>query len=288
MDEGAGASGAAGAAGGAGALDWDGEHGAFWVREQEHQDAVLRPFVAPLLDAAGVDAGTAVLDVGCGCGATTRAAAERGAAPVMGLDLSSAMLARARELATAQGAGGVDFVQGDAQTHPFAPATFDAVISRFGVMFFDDPHAAFRGFARALRPGGTLAFVCWQSARRNPHISLPMRAIVAAFPEALPRDTPQPPFSMAEPDDVRELLEGTGFGDVGFEPIEQELRVGDDPDQVLAHYLSGPMARLLLEPQPAAEVEAVAKRIRGQLAEHAGSDGVHLGSAAWLVTARAR
>ncbi|WP_235687038.1 class I SAM-dependent methyltransferase [Tomitella gaofuii] len=271
-----------------GDLDWDGEHGAFWVREQEHQDAVLQPFVAPLLDAGAVGSGTAVLDVGCGCGATTRAAAMRGAAPVVGLDLSSAMLARARELAVAQGVEGVDFVQGDAQEHPFAPATFDAVISRFGVMFFDDPPAAFRGFARALRPGGILAFVCWQSARRNPHISLPMRAIVTAFPDALPRDTPQPPFSMAEPDEVRDLLAGAGFGDVECAPIEQRLRVGDDVDQVLAHYLAGPMARRLLERQPAEEVEEVTARIRAQLAEHAGADGVHLGSAAWLVTARAR
>ncbi|WP_200171000.1 class I SAM-dependent methyltransferase [Tomitella cavernea] len=287
MDDDAG-TGAAGAAGPAGALDWDGEHGAFWVREQEHQDAVLRPFVAPLLDAAGVEAGTAVLDVGCGCGATTRAAAERGAAPVVGLDLSSAMLARGRELAVAQGIEGVDFVQGDAQAHPFAPATFDAVISRFGVMFFDDPPTAFRAFAHALRPDGILAFVCWQSARRNPHISLPMRAIVTAFPDALPRDTPQPPFSMAEPDDVRALLADAGFGDVECAPIEQQLRVGDDVDQVLAHYLAGPMARRLLARQPTAEVDEVTARIREQLAEHAGDGGVHLGAAAWLVTARAR
>src|SRR5699024_7033153 len=97
---------------GAGALDWDGAVGAFWVREQERRDATLAPFNAPLLDAAGVGAGAAVLDVGCGCGATTRDAAGRGADPVVGIDPSSPMLDRARELAVGNGA--IEFVRGDA------------------------------------------------------------------------------------------------------------------------------------------------------------------------------
>ncbi len=269
-----------------GALDWDGEHGDFWVREQEHQDRRLQPFVGPLLDAARVGPGSAVLDVGCGCGAPTRAAASRGAGPVLGVDLSSQMLARARELASRDGLDAVEFVQDDVQDHRFAPAAFDAVISRFGVMFFDDPAAAFRNLAGALRPDGTLAFLCWQSARRNPHISLPMRAVVAAFPDALPRDTPQPPFSMSEPDEVRALLTGAGFTGVGFASIEQDLRVGADVDEVVGHFLAGPMQRRLLAPQPQHEVDAVVETIRGRLADHVRDDGVYLGSAAWLVTAR--
>ena len=273
----------------AGILDWDGEHGEFWVREQAAQDATLSPFVPAVLDAATVGPGDRVLDVGCGCGATTLAAAERGAR-VLGADVSHAMLARARERADAAGLGArcpgeTDFIAADAQRHGFEPGSFDAVISRFGVMFFDDPAAAFRNLARALRPGGKLAFVCWQPARVNPHISLPMRAIVTAFPDALPKGAPQPPFSMAEPDAVQELLAASGFHGVEIAPLVQDLRVGDDAEQVLAHYLAQPMASRILAGRPAAEVSAVAERIRGQLAEHQRADGVYLGSAAWLVTA---
>src|SRR5699024_5802656 len=130
-----------------------------------------------------------------------------------------------------------------------------------------------------------LAFVCWQSARRNPHISLAMREIVTAFPDALPRDTPQPPFSLSDPDEVHALLPSAGFANVGFEAIERDVRVGDDPDAALEQYLSGPMPRRLLEPQPAAEVTALTERVRALLAEHARDDGVYLGSAAWVVTA---
>lgn len=269
-----------------GTLDWDGEQGEFWVREQERRDRTLAPFVGPLLDAAGVGEGSAVLDVGCGCGATTRAAGARGAAPVVGIDVSTPMLDRARELTAAESLGEVEFVRADAQTHRFAPESFDVVLSRFGVMFFDDPTAAFTSLASALRLGGRLAFVCWQEARRNPHISMPMREIVTAFPEALPRDTPQPPFSMSDPDEVRALLTGAGLSDVELRSIEQELRVGDDVDQVLGQVLSGPMPRRLLAPQPSGEVEQVAGRIRERLAESVRDDGVYLGSAAWLVTAR--
>ncbi len=267
-----------------GNLDWDGGHGDFWVREQQVQDATLRPFIEPILDGAAVADGRVVLDVGCGCGATSLAAGERGA-KVLGLDISRAMLGRAGELAAERGLADVAFTQADAQRHGFAADSLDAVISRFGVMFFDDAFAAFRNIAGALRPGGRLSYVCWQPAKRNPHISLPMRAIVGAFPDALPKGTPQPPFSMADPDALRELLAGAGFRDIAVDPLVQDLRVGDDAEQVLAHYLAQPMARQLLASQPPAQVAAVAELIRTQLAEHQRADGVYLGSAAWLVTA---
>ncbi len=269
---------------GIGDLDWDGAHGDFWVREQQAQDATLRPFIEPILDGAAVANGLDVLDIGCGCGATSLAAGERGAT-VLGVDVSRAMLSRAGELAAERGLSDVVFTQADAQRHSFAPNSLDAVISRFGVMFFDDPAAAFRNIAGAVRPGGRISYVCWQPAKLNPHISLPMRAIVGAFPDALPKGTPQPPFSMVDPDAVRGLLTGAGFHDVNIEPLVQQLRLGDDADQVLAHYLAQPMARQLLDGQVPAQVAAVTEQIRAGLAENQRADGVYLGSAAWLVTA---
>lgn len=267
--------------------DWNGEQGHFWVRQQKHQDAVLEGFVPYVLDGAAITAGQQVLDVGCGCGATTRAAAHANApGRVLGVDISEPMLGLARELAADEGLTNVEFTQADAQTYSFEPATYDAIISRFGVMFFEDPHAAFANIASALRPAGRLAYVCWQPAKENPHISLPMRSIVRAFPGALPRETPQPPFSMAEPAEVRDLLGSSGFTDIDLAPINGELRVGNNVDDVMHHFQSQPMAKNLLDAQDPVEVDQVLARIRAQVGEHARPDGVFLGSSAWLVTAR--
>ncbi|WP_024796118.1 class I SAM-dependent methyltransferase [Tomitella biformata] len=272
-----------------GTLDWDGAQGDFWVREQQQQDATLSPFVPTLLDAAHIGDGESVLDLGCGCGATTLAAAQRVGATgrAVGVDISTAMLDKARELAKEGGTefSGAEFHRADVQVHEFIPGSFDAAISRFGVMFFDDPRAAFRNIAHALRPGGRLSYVCWQPAKENPHISLPIRAIINAFPDALPQGTPQPPFSMADPKVIRELLAATGFCDVEIVSVVQDLRVGDNPEQVLEHYLAQPMVRKLLDGQPRELVVKVSERITAQLADNQRVDGVYLGSAAWLVTA---
>ncbi|MDG3016186.1 class I SAM-dependent methyltransferase [Speluncibacter jeojiensis] len=268
-------------------LDWDGAQGRFWVDQQEHQDAVLAGFVPLLLEAGGVGEGDAVLDVGCGCGATSRAAAHAvGDGHVLGVDISGPMLTHARSLAAAEGLRNIEFVDADAQTHAFAPGSVDVAISRFGVMFFADPPAAFANIAAALRPGGRLAFLCWQPAKLNPHISLPMRAVVTAFPDAMPKGAPQPPFSMADPDEVTALLTGAGFGDIKCTPVEGLLRVGADADEVLARFLTQPMAKALLSHRDLAQVDAVVEEIRAQLNRHQRDDGVHLGSAAWSVTAR--
>ncbi|PRZ42203.1 ubiquinone/menaquinone biosynthesis C-methylase UbiE [Antricoccus suffuscus] len=267
--------------------DWNGEQGHFWVQQQRHQDAVLETFIQPVLDGAAIEPGQNVLDIGCGCGATTRAAghiAIQGG--VLGVDISGPMLGLAQELAADEGLSNVDFMQADAQTYSFEPAAYDAMISRFGVMFFEDPHVAFTNIATALRPGARLAYVCWQPAKANPHISLPMRAIVQAFPDALPRNAPQPPFSMADPETVRDLLSGSGFTEIDLAPIVGDVRVGNDVDDVMHHFQSQPMAKNILNAQVPAEVDKVIAQIRGQLESHAGPDGVFLGSAAWLVTAQ--
>ena len=152
---------------------WDGDEGEHWSTHEEHYDATVHVYAQHLHDVAAVDGGEQVLDLGCGCGATTRDAARAardGAA--VGIDLSSPMLARAR---TPGGRGGArerrPFVHGDAQVHSFPPATFDVVISRFGAMFFADPVAAFANVAGAMRPDGRLALVAWQTldAQRVAH-----------------------------------------------------------------------------------------------------------------------
>ncbi|MFJ3809473.1 class I SAM-dependent methyltransferase [Streptomyces sp. NPDC090073] len=161
---------------------WNGYEGSHWAAHHDRWDAVNAGFDQPLLDAAAIEAGDHVPDIGCGAGATTRLAA-RAAAPhgsALGLDLSGPMLRRARAGAESAGPGDIRFEQGDAQVHPLPRAAFDLAISRFGVMFFTDP-AGFADIAAALRPGGRVALLCaaepegyqWLSALATLHDLLP-------------------------------------------------------------------------------------------------------------------
>jgi ubiquinone/menaquinone biosynthesis C-methylase UbiE len=145
------------------------EAGHHWVAEAERYDRMLRPWGDAVLDAAAPAAGERVLDVGCGTGATTLAAAAR-VAPgghAVGVDLSPPMLSLARDRAGRQGIENVSFVEDDAQIADFQPGEFDAAVSRFGVMFFADPAAAFANIRGAMRTGGRLAFACWQDLAHN-------------------------------------------------------------------------------------------------------------------------
>src|SRR4051812_33965905 len=158
---------------------WDGDEGAQWAAHVEEHDVAARAHHERLLEAAAIRRDEHVLDIGCGNGQTTRDAARAASAGrALGVDLSSPMLARARELARAEGVANAEFVQADVQVHPFEPRTFDVAISRFGVMFFDDPVGAFANVQRALRPGGRTAFVVWQPLTANEWL-LELRGAVA-------------------------------------------------------------------------------------------------------------
>ncbi|MDA8318997.1 MAG: hypothetical protein M0030_04155 [Actinomycetota bacterium] len=154
-------------------------------------------------------------------------------------------------------------------------------------MFFDDPQAAFANIAAALRPGGRLAFVCWQEAARNEFMAVPFAAVAAyaALPE-LPAAGEPGPFSLADPDRIRSLLAGAGLRGIGVEGLEEPLRVGDDVEDVIGYYRRLPLARQMLadagDPAAAAGIEALREALRA----YQGSDGVTLRSAAWLATAR--
>lgn len=179
---------------------WNGYEGTHWARNQARWDAVNEGFNEPLLAAAAIGERDHVLDIGCGAGCTTRLAAQRASGGrVLGLDLSAPMLERARESAQSAHISNVFFEQGDAQAHPFEAGTFDVVISRYGVMFFADPVAAFTNIGKSLRPGGRMAFVCGAEAEGNEWLRavaglrdiLPMGASVnRVVPECSPWPTP--------------------------------------------------------------------------------------------------
>jgi SAM-dependent methyltransferase len=265
---------------------WDGSEGAYWAAHPERFEQALRDYEAPLFGAAAIAPTDHVLDIGCGTGGSTRAAARRASAgSVLGIDLSSAMLEVARRTAEREGLANVSFVQADAQIHPFDEGMFDVAISRTGAMFFGNPHAAFTNIARALRPGGRLALLVWQAFPRNEWVVEIMSAVAAG------RDLPAPPpdgpgpFSMSDPDRVHALLSSAGFDDVRVSGLAERMYFGHDPDD--AHrFVAGLVDWMLDGLDDAARTRALDALHRTMQAHHT-PQGVTFRSAAWLVTAAA-
>ncbi|MGH3978319.1 MAG: class I SAM-dependent methyltransferase [Pseudonocardiaceae bacterium] len=264
------------------AKSWNGFDGEHWTEHEERYNASLRPHAARLSAAAAITATDDVLDVGCGCGESTREAA-RSARSVLGVDLSSRMIGRARERAEAEGLGNVAFEVADAQVHPFAARSVDLVLSRAGVMFFADPVAAFTNLHAATRPGGRLVVLTWQGLDRNPWVSLVRDALTQGRELPAPQPGEPGPFGLAEPDVVRPLLERAGWSDVRFSDVAAPLRWASDLDDAMT-FLAG-RARGMIEDLDPSQQAAALDALRAALEPHAGPDGVVLGSRAWVITA---
>ncbi len=270
---------------------WNEAGGEKWVALHRLIDAQIAPLGRATMDRAGIAAGERVLDVACGCGETTLEIAQRvgPAGTVLGVDISAVMLDRARQIARESGVQQVRFEQADAQTHALPAQAFDVLFSRFGVMFFADPDAAFRNLRSALRPGGRLAFVCWQSLPENPWMFVPIMALAQhiQLPPPPAPDAPGP-FSFADAQRVRGILSRAGFADVALEELRTTLNVGGggDLDQAVDFLLqTGPAARVLRE--AGAQVSSqVTGAIREALVPYVTPNGVQMGGAAWIVTAR--
>ncbi|MBA0053183.1 class I SAM-dependent methyltransferase [Streptomyces sp. AJS327] len=266
---------------------WNSHEGAHWAHHQDRWNAVNEGFDEPLLDASGIVVDHSVLDLGCGSGQTTRRAALR--APrgrLLGLDISATMLAEARARTRLEGVTHAAFFQGDAQVYPLPPASFDRAISRFGVMFFDDPVAAFDNVRQALRPGGRLAFVC----PAEPHLNDWVTA-VTSLSEVLPVDdfaTPGQPgmFSLTSPDLIHRTLTEAGFTDITVNQTQAHGTWGDDPTDAAEFLLgTGPGLHLLSRVDPATQARALTA-LTDHLRGHVAADGtVRLRGSAWLVTA---
>jgi SAM-dependent methyltransferase len=248
-------------------------------------DAEVRPHNERLRAAAAVRPGEHVLDVGCGTGETTRQAARAaGAGSVLGVDVSAALLEVARRRTEAEGLRNVRYEHADAQVHPFAPASFDVCVSRFGVMFFADPRAAFRNIGQALRPGGRLAAVVWQGAERNEWASVIRTSLADGPGPAPPID--DSPFSLGEPVVAERLLTSAGFTDVSLTDVPDPVAYGPDVDTACGLVLGLRDARTLLALQGAEAAEHSRERLRRTLESYLTPDGVLVGARAWLITAR--
>ncbi len=272
------------------AAHWnDSEATGDWVTHQERYDRMLEPFSGLIVDAVALAPGERVLDVGCGCGTTTLAAA-RAVAPgsAVGVDLSVSMLERARQNARQSGFANTSFEEGDAQVRRFGTA-FDAVISRFGVMFFADPVAAFANLHTATRPGGRIAFVCWQPLLANEWLRVPAAAMAEHIPLPDVGDQEAPGmFALSEPDRTSRMLREAGWQEVTVTGWHTPILVGGGTlDDAISYLQARSVARRILDTVDAATQARAIDSVRETFARHADGDGVRLDAAVWLVQARA-
>jgi len=267
---------------------WNGRMGHEWVVLQERMDANLSAIHEALMPFAAPQAGEAVLDIGCGTGTTSMALADavgsRGR--VLGIDISKEMLGLARR--RAEGCPNLAFEEVDAASARFQP-DYDLLFSRFGVMFFDEPGAAFANLHKAANPHGRLAFACWRGPQENLWASAPMAAAKPFLPEVPPPDPLAPgPFAFADPARIRAILEQGGFSHVHIEKFDGVMDMGHDLEQAASYTLRiGPLARAAAELDD--EVKGrIAKAVKEALGQFRLRDGsIAPPVACWLVAARA-
>ena len=273
--------------GGEQAALWNGAAGCAWVEAQATLDQIMEPIERLLTDAVAAVAPRRVLDVGCGTGATTLAVARRlGAeAECVGLDISEPMISAARARAERE-ASTATFIRADAQTHPFEPASYDAIMSRFGVMFFDDSVRAFANLRRATRSGGALRFVAWRSPDENPFMTAAERAAAPLVP-SLPPYVPDAPgrFAFADADRVRRILAESGWSAIDLQPIDVACTM---PERELAGYATrfGPLSRVLDDVDQATRVRIV-DAVRAAFTPFVYGAEVRWVAACWMAHGRA-
>jgi SAM-dependent methyltransferase len=269
---------------------WNSDESRHWVRHQDVYDRLLEPFGTRVIEAAAFAPGERALDIGCGCGATTLAAA-RATTPgtALGVDLSEPMIGVARERARSEGLDNARFEAADAQTQAFEPDSADVAISRFGVMFFDDPVAAFTNIHRAMRPDGRIVFACWKNLLENEWLAVPGGAILqhVPLPDPGPLDAPGP-FAFADGDRLRGILTSAGFTDVDLGVADESmLYVGLDAGGVVDFVRNTGMGRTLLSNVDPAIAEQAVVAARAALTPYETSEGLRISGTAWLVQARA-
>lgn len=265
---------------------WNEKAGRNWTALQAQMDANLAAIGEAVLAFAKPAPGMAVLDVGCGTGFTSLALAGAGA-KVTGVDISKPMLGLARERATQAGLA-ISFLEADASAQSFTPE-FDLIFSRFGVMFFDAPAAAFANMRKALKPGGRIAFVCWRMPPENPWASVPLLAAKPFLPEQPPPDPLAPgPFAFADAQRVQDILAQAGFSAIRIEKLDTVMSLGNDLGAAAAQTLQiGPLSRAVGDADEATRTRIV-QAVHDALAKFVKPDGeVLLPAACWLVAADA-
>ncbi len=260
---------------------WESATGAQWVELQEGIDTLLSGVLERLLSRADIATGQRILDVGCGTGASVLALCERvgPSGAVEGLDIAERMLERARQRAQQAGYAQARFTRSDAQVHPFEPQAYDQAVSRFGVMFFEDPAAAFANMARAIRPGGRMTFASWRSLAENPWFSVPRDAAIAQLGEVPPVDPNAPgPMAFHDTERVLGLFRDAGLPNAQAEVVEVPLYpLGDLFSAANIASNLGPASRIIREKGGTqADAQAIAERVVAEFEKYVTPQGVRV------------
>ncbi|MBN34678.1 MAG: SAM-dependent methyltransferase [Rhodospirillaceae bacterium] len=267
---------------------WNGDAGDKWVDAQERLDPVLEGMGLLGMDQGGVNPGERVIDIGCGCGATSLELARRVGpmGSVLGVDISSPMLRRAAERAAAESLGHAVFANADASSYQFEEGAADLVFSRFGVMFFRNSDEAFTNIRRGMRPGGRLCFVCWQPLIKNAWVTLPRDIALRHVPPPEPPNPDDPgPFAFADPAKVEGILGRAGFSDAAMTPYDTTMYHLGSVEEV-THFMIyfGPASRLLEEADNDVKTTVEAE-VRAEIAARHDGEGVAFPAAVWVATA---
>jgi ubiquinone/menaquinone biosynthesis C-methylase UbiE len=266
---------------------WNGLAGQAWVERQEVLDQMFAPLEELLVEAASATAASRVLDVGCGTGSTTLAVARRlgAGSRCTGIDISEPMLAAARARAEREGTPAC-FILADAQTHGFEPASFDMIISRFGIMFFADSVQAFANLRQAAREDARLGFIAWRSAGENPFMTAAERAARPLLPNIPARQSDAPgQFAFADQERVRRILEESGWAGIEIQPIDVVCAF---PEKELIAYVTqfGPLGRIFHEIEETTRARVI-DAVRPAFDLYLEGAEVRFTAACWMVRARA-
>lgn len=265
---------------------WNGPSGQKWADDADRMDSMMASAAEVTLAAAAPRPGESVLDIGCGSGGTALMLADAVGPDgrVIGLDISGPMLAVARR--RAEGRGNLRFIEADATTHSFTPASIDLVFSKFGVMFFADPIASFANIRKAMKPGGRLAFLCWRTMKENPFATIPIGVALRYLPPPAPADPFAPgPFAFADAERTRGILERAGFAAPKVAAFDSSMIFGDTPASAAEEGIRiGPAARLLADASEEVKRKIVAD-LTVEYAKLMTPRGVSVPIHCWVVTA---
>ena len=267
---------------------WSGDESVHWLEYEGRYETMLAAFNEDLLREGAIEPSDRVLDVGCGCGSSTRAVGHRAAGGhALGIDLSLQLLRRAEERTLEEGLSNVSFEHADMQVHRLDHSAFDVAISRFGVMFFADPRVAFANITCALRPGGRLVVICWADALDNEWVVVPGGAAAQCMSLPAPADTTMPgPFSLADASRISQILEGSGLVAPTIEAVNRPLLLGSDVADTVKFFKATGFGQRLLDGVDPGTVARVTDAMSTALEPFQSVDGIRLDSKAWLVTAR--
>lgn len=270
---------------------WGGDSGKRWADHQRYLDQMIEPMGDALLAANAPQPGERVLDIGCGCGASALQTADLVGADgvVLGVDISPDMLQAARRRLGERTLTNTSFELSDVATRPFEPE-WDLVMSRFGVMFFGDPLAAFRNIRLALRASGRLGFICWRAATENEWVAVLLTAAADIIDMPPPPHPHAPgPFAFADPDRVNDILSAAGFQHIVMTPVDRQMTMrfdGPDPLARAAEFVIefGPLGRLLSKADDATR-QRVKAHLPVRLSDFERHGAIQMGGAAWIVSA---